>query len=206
VLTHREQDFLDQLASAKPTPAGGSAAAYTAALAAALVGMVARLTVGKKKYEAVQNRMQFVIEQSDEWRDQLSMLVTLDAEAFENFIAARKLLKKTPGDKEYNYAFNHAAYHAAETPLKVATLALQVLETALEVARDGNFNTIFDAGTAAALAQAAIQSTSNNIKINLFGLDDERAMQMLTKIDQISEQAAGVYEKMQEVLQERGRV
>ena len=47
----KKPDFLDQLASAEPTPGGGSAAAHTGAAAAALVTMVGRVTVGKKKYD-----------------------------------------------------------------------------------------------------------------------------------------------------------
>jgi formiminotetrahydrofolate cyclodeaminase len=40
-------DFLDKLASSAPEPGGGSASALAAAIGAALVSMVANLTVGK---------------------------------------------------------------------------------------------------------------------------------------------------------------
>lgn len=43
-----DRDFLAELSAGKPTPGGGSAAAYSAAMAAGLVAMVARLTAGKK--------------------------------------------------------------------------------------------------------------------------------------------------------------
>jgi hypothetical protein len=61
----RQPDFLDQLASGQPTPGGGSAAAHTAAAAAALVAMVARTTIGKKKYAGVEARMWELIEQAE---------------------------------------------------------------------------------------------------------------------------------------------
>jgi formiminotetrahydrofolate cyclodeaminase len=41
------QDYLDELASAQPTPGGGSAAALSGAMGASLASMVARLTIGK---------------------------------------------------------------------------------------------------------------------------------------------------------------
>ena len=40
--------FLDDLASERPTPGGGGAAAVCGAIGAALVSMVANLTIGKK--------------------------------------------------------------------------------------------------------------------------------------------------------------
>ena len=48
------QEYLDDLASDKPTPGGGSTAALSGAMGAALVCMVARLTLGKADYTAVQ--------------------------------------------------------------------------------------------------------------------------------------------------------
>ena len=47
--------FLDELASNAPAPGGGSVAALSGALGAALISMVCNLTVGKKKYADVQD-------------------------------------------------------------------------------------------------------------------------------------------------------
>ncbi|NMC80307.1 MAG: glutamate formimidoyltransferase, partial [Chloroflexi bacterium] len=58
-------ELLDQLASGQPTPAGGSAAAFTGATAAALVAMVGRVTIGKKNYAAVQKEMQALVQQAE---------------------------------------------------------------------------------------------------------------------------------------------
>jgi glutamate formiminotransferase/formiminotetrahydrofolate cyclodeaminase len=64
--------LLDELASASPTPGGGSAAAWTAAEAAALVAMVARLTVGKGKYKDVEPLMVSLTEQAEKLRAKLA--------------------------------------------------------------------------------------------------------------------------------------
>ena len=42
------ETFLDELASAAPTPGGGSAAAIIGAMGAALLSMVCSVTLGKK--------------------------------------------------------------------------------------------------------------------------------------------------------------
>ena len=58
------QTFLDDLASKASTPGGGSAAAIMGAMGAALVSMVANLTVGKKNYEEVDAEMQDLLSRS----------------------------------------------------------------------------------------------------------------------------------------------
>jgi len=70
-----EFEFLDMLASKDPTPGGGSAAAFTAAEAAALIAMVGRITLGKKKYAVVQQDMEEIIRQADQFRVRLLELV-----------------------------------------------------------------------------------------------------------------------------------
>ncbi len=45
--------FLDELASSAPTPGGGGAAAVMGATGAALLSMVANITIGKKVLEDV---------------------------------------------------------------------------------------------------------------------------------------------------------
>ena len=47
------QQFLDELASSAPTPGGGGAAAVIGATGAALLSMVANLTIGKKGLEEI---------------------------------------------------------------------------------------------------------------------------------------------------------
>jgi len=98
-------DFLDQLASATPAPGGGSAAAHTGAAGAALVAMVARLTIGKKKYESVKDQMWALIEQAETLRAELTAAVDEDAAAFEAVMAAFKL----PKDTEEQQAARNAA-------------------------------------------------------------------------------------------------
>ena len=58
--TYREetlQRYLNDLASAQPTPGGGSTAALSGAMGAALASMVFRLTMGKQAYASVRQEI-----------------------------------------------------------------------------------------------------------------------------------------------------
>ncbi len=88
-------NFLDDLAAATPTPGGGSAAAHAGAMGAALVAMVARLTIGKKKYAAVEAQMKEILNQAERLRCELTAAVDEDSAAFEGVMAAFKLPKDT---------------------------------------------------------------------------------------------------------------
>ncbi len=82
--------FVGSVASSAPVPGGGSVAAHVGALAAALVQMVAGLTVGKKKYAAVDAEMRALALDAAGLVTQLSSLVTRDAAAFADVSAAYK--------------------------------------------------------------------------------------------------------------------
>lgn len=200
--------FLDQLASANPTPGGGSASAYTAAEGAALVSMVGRLTVGKKKYASIEQEMWVMIEKSESLRQQLTRAVESDAAAFEEVMVARKLPKDTPQQEDArNAAILNANLSAARVPLETARLALHVQVLAIQAARLGNANAISDAGTASALAHAAIVGAGGNVRINLTGIDDVKLIEpVLRELLEIEQASAVADVEIRKVLQERANL
>ncbi len=201
-----EQTFLDELASSAPAPGGGSAAAHAGAMAAALVAMVARLTVGRKKYAAVKERMWQVIEQAEAQRAALTQAVQEDAAAFEQVMAAFKLPKGTPEEQERRKAaIQQATLEAAKVPLRVAHKVVDVLELAAQAAELGNVNAITDAGTAAALSKAALSGASLNVRINLTSLDDQHAAgSLMDELSALEDRAAMLMERVRTALQDRG--
>jgi glutamate formiminotransferase/formiminotetrahydrofolate cyclodeaminase len=200
------EDFLDALASDIPTPGGGSASAYSGAVAAALVAMVARLTVGRKKYAAAEDQMRTVLEKAEALRIQLNAAVAQDAAAFERVMSAYKLPKETPQEQETRaQQIENAMLRAARVPLEVAHQAVEVLELAAQVVAHGNLNAISDGATAAAQARAALTGAGYNVRINAVSLKDQNAAKtLLEELAGLENQAAGLEERVRSELLERG--
>lgn len=168
--------FIENLASENPTPGGGSAAAFTAAEAAALVAMVGRVTVGKKKYIAVEQDMWKMIAEAESLREKLTLAVEEDAASFQDYLLAMKLPRTTDEEiRARDRAIEAATINAARVPFHTAELAMQVLNLARIAVELGNINAISDAVSASNLAIAAIRSAALNVKINLKSLHDPTA-------------------------------
>ena len=168
------QTFLDQLASKASTPGGGSAAAIMGAMGAALISMVANLTVGKKKYEDVEAEMQGFLEQSEALRVQLTGMIQADVDVFDKVMAAYGMARETEADKEQrSEAIQAALKEATDVPLACAQLCADVIELCRPVAEKGNLNVISDAGVAVLAAHAALRSAALNVYINIGGIRDE---------------------------------
>lgn len=165
--------FLSRVASAEPTPGGGSVAAHAGALGAALAQMVAGLTVGKKAYAGVQEEMQTIALQATTLRRQLAGLVARDAEAYERVRAAYQM----PREPETALAaradaIREALLFAAQIPLETAQAAVDVAALAASLAERGNRNAVSDACVAALMAEAACKGAVLNVRINVASLDD----------------------------------
>jgi glutamate formiminotransferase/formiminotetrahydrofolate cyclodeaminase len=174
--------FIDAVASGEPTPGGGSVAALAGALGAALAGMVARTTIGKKKYAEVQSAMQEAARQSDDVRAALTQAIDADAAAFQAVMEAYRTERDDPARPE---AIRQATQHAAEVPLETARLALQALHQLKVVAGQGNINAASDAAAGAHMARAAIEAAELNVRINLAGLADETADSLRKQMEAI---------------------
>lgn len=202
----QEHPFLDAVASADPTPGGGSVAAHAGALAAALVTMVARLTIGKKKYAEVEGQMQAVLQRSEKLRAEFIAAVESDAAAFDEVMKAFKLPKEPEAKAaERQAAIIAATLGASRSPLNVARLAIEVLGLAQQVAQLGNTNALSDAGTAAAMAQASLKGAALNVRINVHSLgQSSEGSQLLVKLKEFEAQAAKMQTQINEHIRGRG--
>jgi len=168
-LTGRQ--FVDELSTDSPAPGGGSVAAHAAAQAAALVAMVANLTVGKKGHEAVQERVKAVAEEAQELKDALLDAVDRDTAAFERVMAASALPKATAEQRAArDRAVAEAMLEATRVPLAVLERSARVLELAAEVAEIGHAASLSDAGVAVLCAGAAAEGAYYNVVTNLAAL------------------------------------
>ena len=168
------QTFLDQLASKASTPGGGSAAAIMGAMGAALVSMVANLTVGKQKYQDVEEEMQDFLERSEDMRSRLTGMIQSDIDVFDKVMAAYGMARETETEKTArSEAIQAALKEATDVPLACAQLCADVIELCRPVAEKGNLNVISDAGVAVLAAHAALRSAALNVYINIGGIRDE---------------------------------
>lgn len=183
--------FLDDLAAGTATPGGGSAAAYAAAIGASLVSMVARLTIGKKKYAGVEREMSTILEGAQALQDRLFRAVSEDSQAFEAVMDAYRLPKETEQETaERKAAIETAMQTASEVPLQVCRDAVHVMAFAADVAERGNRNAVSDAGSAGAMAQAAFKAAQYNVRINAKSISDERmARNWLKEIERLQAEA-----------------
>jgi glutamate formiminotransferase/formiminotetrahydrofolate cyclodeaminase len=202
VLEEQEsEDFLDALAAGTPTPGGGSAAARAGAMAAGLVSMVARLTIGKKAYSSVATEMETLLAEAESLREELTAAVAEDADAFKAVMDAYRL----PKDDRRTQAIQEATLQAAEVPLAVARKALRVMRLALQAAEIGNVNAITDAGVGLQLASTALTGAGYNVRINLTGIQDEAQKQtLLSELQEIETDAAALKSALQAILTDRG--
>ncbi len=199
-------DFLDELAAGTAAPGGGSASAYSGAAGAALVSMVARLTIGKKKYLEVEPQMQHMLARSEALRDELTQAIAQDAAAFDKVMEAYKLPKETPEQQALRQqAIETAMQGAAQVPLEVAQKALEVLELAATAVELGNLNAISDGAAGSAMAKACLTGAGYNVRINAVSLKDQAAAQrFLDAIADLDRQAGQIEDRIRKVLKERG--
>ena len=165
--------FVGAVASSAPTPGGGSVAAHAGALGAALAQMVAGLTIGRKKYAAVDADMREIALKASTLRSTLSGLVARDAESYTAVSEAYKLPREPESAAATrSAAITKALLGASEVPLETARACAEVTELAAQVGAKGNTNAVSDAGVAALLAEAACKGAAYNVRINVAALDD----------------------------------
>jgi glutamate formiminotransferase/formiminotetrahydrofolate cyclodeaminase len=161
-------EFALAVSSKDPTPGGGTVAAYVGALAASLVAMVCRLTLGKKRYEANFDRVNEILREAEKSREKLQGLGNEDSVAYSNVSKALALPKNTDDERsQRKSALESALKKATEVPASTMLECERIFEFAREIASIGNKSAISDAQTALELARAAAMSAWSNVKINL---------------------------------------
>lgn len=205
LIDKKVSNFLNELASNSPTPGGGSVAALAGALGAALISMVGNLTVGKKKYEDVEEEIKRILSSSEKLRYELSQLIEEDVKVFNNFMSTYKMPKETEDEKKIRAEkIQESLIEAAKVPLKVAHKCLDILSLSKEVAEKGNINVVSDAGVAALLAEAALESAILNVKINLKMIKDKKTKEELfSSIQELLLKEKGQKEKVLEIVEKK---
>jgi glutamate formiminotransferase/formiminotetrahydrofolate cyclodeaminase len=176
----RLTEFADELSSDSPAPGGGSVAALSGALSAALSSMVAALTWSKSGMESARPGMQSLGRETQALKDWFLAAVDRDTDAFNRVLAASRMPRKTESEIAARAEAVEAANQgAARVPLEVLEKSVRALELAAAAAREGNPNSVSDAGTAAACALAAAEGAALNVRINVPSIADRKVAEGL---------------------------
>lgn len=167
----RIKDFVEGVAKSDATPGGGSVAALAGTLGAALGKMVCGLTIGKKKYVAMESQVREISQRVDRLKDRLFELVEEDSRAFEAVVAAYALPKTDEGERKTK--IEQSLERATEVPLNTAESALDVLKLLQQLLPICNRNALSDLGVGALMAHAAVKGAAYNVYINLSALSNE---------------------------------
>lgn len=171
-------DYINDVDSSLPAPGGGSVTAVVASLACALAGMVAHLTVNKKKFKELETEKQIAfnnaVENIKQIKSQLIEIVDKDADMFQLIMDAYKLPKDTDEQKEIRKnAISEAAKKALEPPLQTLKSCYKLLEHFEIIHKYGNEGVISDIVCAYTILYAAAKCSIVNININLSSINDE---------------------------------
>lgn len=198
------KDFLNKVAGSDPVPGGGSIAALNGAIASALAGMVANLTIGKKNYADCEELMKQIAERAAGLKEEFVADVDRDSEAYDRVFACFKMPKATDEEKAArSAAIQEATKFAAQVPMEVARRAYGLMDTIVQVARKGNQNAVTDACVAMMAARSAVLAALMNVRINLGSLKDkEFALAMQAEAYGLEQQALA---KEKELLDEINR-
>ncbi len=205
LVEHSVQEMLNELASAAPTPGGGSAAALAGALAAGLVSMVCNLTVGKRRYRSVEADMRSILGQAESCRERLTWLIQRDMEVYSTVMAAYRLPSTSSEERlSRQLAWQAALQEAADVPLQIAECCQNVVQLATDAARMGNTWAVSDAGAAASLALAGAQAASLSIEVNVRSMEDGAAAEAFrSRIERILAEVGRLAHETHAIVEER---
>lgn len=185
------KDFIAALSSKEPVPGGGGASAYVGSLGMALGLMVGNLTIGKKKYQDVEEDILLIMAKGQRILDRLTELVKEDAEAFYPLSQAYGLPKNTEEEaRTKEETLQKALVKASLVPLEIARYSAQAIDLHEELALKGSRIAISDVGVGVVFAKAALVGAKLNVLINTQMMKD---MELKQKIEAEMNELERVY-------------
>ena len=194
--------FSDDLASDAPVPGGGSAAAYAAALGAALAVMVARIATKKSPDDTA---LRDYIAEVENLRGDFLRLVDDDSAAFARVAEAMKLPKSTDEEKKARAdRMQTALLAASRVPLEVAKTSRRLLDACERGLAKAPSAAVSDLGVGALMAEAALRGAAMNVMINLASLKDHGQVKALSEdLDRALEGADAQRKKITDFVESR---
>ena len=166
-------EFLAELGSSSPAPGGGSVAALSGAMGAALVSMLCNLTIGKAKYAEYEDFARETLAKSEAITHDLLDCLKDDMTAYNGVIAALRLPKDTDEQKsERSRALQEAYKSATSAPEHTINNCLEVMRLAKSLLGKSNPTAACDLAAAGIEAHAGIFIAMDSINANLAVIHD----------------------------------
>ena len=198
-------DFAQKTASEAPAPGGGSVSAYLGSLGISLGTMVANLSSHKRGWDDRWEEFSNIAEKGQKHIKKLLELVDEDTESFNQIMLAFRLPEGDSKEKKIKEdAIKKATIHAIEVPLEIMRTSLESMDIIMEMAKNGNPNSVSDAGVGALCARSAVIGGYLNVKINCKDLTDKKLVnEFLKKAEKIKESAIKLEENILKITLEK---
>ncbi|OFZ19977.1 MAG: glutamate formimidoyltransferase [Bdellovibrionales bacterium GWB1_55_8] len=198
------QEFADEVSRDTPAPGGGSIAALSGALGAALASMVANLTYGKEGTEAKDAELARIAAGAQSTKESLMAAVDADTNAFNAYMDARRMPRVTPEEQSIrNHKMQEGLKVAIDVPWQTAVASFRTMELARDAAAIGNPNSVTDAAVGVQMGFAGVRGGIWNVMVNLKDITDEayvaemkrRCEELLASAKRLQEEASAAIDQ-----------
>ncbi len=201
----KTDEFVHEVSRDSSTPGGGSIAALSGSIGAALSSMVSNLSTAGRGTEDIDPKLMPVAEKAQELKDELLRGVDEDTNAFDKYIEAKNMPKSTEEERDKRReAMEEGLKHACKVPMDTAETSAEILDLAEKVAEYGKEDAVTDALVSAQMAYSGVVGGIANVKINLQDVHDEEFIEdMLERSEELKKEAKKKKEKVIEKAEEK---
>lgn len=161
------QPILGDLENKEIEVAGGSVVGIVLSTINSLIKYIANLTVGKKKYEDVQDKIKEILGEAEKLKNKSLQSIDKDKEILEEILKAYKT------KKENEQKYQEVCKRATDFCMQVVYIAESTLKLTKEISKVGNKMLESDFKICKYYAIASVQAAIENVYINVKALNDE---------------------------------
>ncbi|MEX0981153.1 MAG: glutamate formimidoyltransferase [Bacteroidales bacterium] len=199
------KEFMEETASESVAPGGGSVSAFMGSVGVALGTMVANISSHKRGWDERWEFFSGWAEKGKTVQERLLELVDEDTDAFNRIMEAFGLPKSTAEEKEIrSRLIAEATIGAIEVPLEVMNTAFRGYEIAEAMIKNGNPNSITDAGVGVLAIHAAIEGAWLNMLVNAAEIKEEqRVQEMLRMGEKVRTESDAIKNRLRSLVSEK---
>ena len=197
--------FIESVSARSSAPGGGSASAAIAAIGAALGAMVAKLTLGVRKFEDLDEKMRKLVPPLNQAAGDLIPMIDADTDAFNDYIEAMRLPEETKEEQKIKeQMLQKGLKKAIDIPLTTMKLGDAAWDAMIEIAEYGNIASRSDVEVGAKALETGIWGAYKNVEINMADITDEVfKKETMKKANDMKQRAADQCRKVLEILEKR---